>query len=170
MDKHRQIILEMLQQRGYTDIYDEEETRILATKKNGKRVCIFSNIIEKLNINAIQEYSGVLKRMKIDHGILVYRNDPTPMANSAIATINEINMILEVFHYDELQYNPTKFYYVPTMVSLTPDESAHYKKKYGVQLPKMKRTDPIARFYNYQKGDIIKIIQKDGTVEFNIVI
>ena len=40
----------------------------------------------------------------------------------------------------------------------------HLKKKYGTKIPILKLDDPISRFYNYKKGDIIEITRYDNNI------
>ncbi len=43
------------------------------------------------------------------------------------------------------------------------------KKLYSQSFPSMSKSDPIARFFKYQSGDVIKITNKDGFVSYRIV-
>ncbi len=42
-------------------------------------------------------------------------------------------------------------------------------KNYTSKLSKYVKSDPIARFFKYQSGDVIKITNKDGFVSYRIV-
>ena len=46
---------------------------------------------------------------------------------------------------------------------------ANFKKKYGEDIPIIMKSDPISRFYGYERGDIIKVTRKNGYVMFRIV-
>ena len=43
------------------------------------------------------------------------------------------------------------------------------KEKYGDTFPSLLKSDPISRFYGYNKGDIIKVTRKNGIVIHRIV-
>ena len=62
----------------------------------------------------------------------------------------------------ELQYNLTKNRLVPKAVKMEKEKVEDFKKKFGVKFPTMFSTDPLSRFMNYMKGDIIKIYRADG--------
>ena len=46
---------------------------------------------------------------------------------------------------------------------------ANFKKKYTDDIPIILKSDPISRFYGYERGDIIKVTRKSGYVMFRIV-
>ena len=69
-----------------------------------------------------------------------------------------------------MQINITKHRLQPSSFDrLSKAETLEFRKKYGSKFPIMKSTDPIARFYDYDKGDIIQVTQRNGLVNFRIV-
>ncbi len=44
-----------------------------------------------------------------------------------------------------------------------------FTDKYGQKFPFIRKDDQIARFYNYQRGDVIKITRNDGFITYRIV-
>ncbi len=77
--------------------------------------------------------------------------------------------------------NITKYHLQPLFNKLLDEEAKDFKKKYikckienGKKIilqsfPSMSKSDPIARFFKYQSGDVIKITNKDGFVSYRIV-
>jgi len=165
---HR-IIMEMFQQRGYTDIDDSEENRITATKSDETQVCAFPTIIDKLNVSEIHNYIAVLQKMDVNHGLLVYEGIPTPAVKNVIANTPDLKMNIELFHADDLQFNITKHKLVPEHIRLTPEEAQVFRKKYGINIQVLLRSDPIARFYDFAKMEIVKIVRRDGYISYRIV-
>ena len=66
---------------------------------------------------------------------------------------------IELFFEDELQYNITKHILVPEHIRLSNNKAKKFKEKYGTKFPILLINDPISRFFNYKSGDIIKIIR-----------
>lgn len=162
--------IEMFNQRNY-DIIEMDDERILATKDDGAQICAFiPTLITKFNVDRIQEYISMIKKMDICHCLIVYKDSATPIAKKVVDDSQKI--IIELFNEDELQYNVTKHKWVPKhemMFKKKTKGAEEFKKKYGDKFPIIFKTDPISRFYGYNTGDIIKITQKDGYIKFRIV-
>lgn len=164
------ICLEMFEQRGY-EIVEQDDERILAIKEDGNQICAFiSKNMTKFNVDRIQEYISMIKKMDIWHCIIVYKDSATPIAKKVVEDSKEI--IIELFNEDELQYNITKHFLVPLHELLYKKKSKEcdtFKKKYSDKFPVILKTDPIARFYFYDKGDVIRVTRKDGYITYRIV-
>jgi hypothetical protein len=105
------ICLEMFEQRGY-EIVEQDDERILAIKEDGNQICAFiSKNMTKFNVDRIQEYISMIKKMDIWHCLIVYKDSATPIAKKVVEDSKEI--IIELFNEDELQYNITKHFLVP---------------------------------------------------------
>jgi DNA-directed RNA polymerases I, II, and III subunit RPABC1 len=169
MERAYEICLEMICQRNY-EIIDRDDERILARKPNKEEMCVFLTNTSKFNVENIKEYIHMMRKMELNHSIIVYKDNVTPVAKKIIDDTKEFK--IELFHVDDMQYNITKHYLVPKheihCKKGTPkwDE---FKKKYSDNFPVILRSDPISRFYDYDKNDIIKITDSDGFVSFRIV-
>jgi DNA-directed RNA polymerase I, II, and III subunit RPABC1 len=164
------ICVEMFNQRGY-EIVEQDDERILAIKEDGNQICAFiSKNMTKFNVDRIQEYISMIKKMDICHCLIVYKDSATPIAKKVVEDSKEI--VIELFNEDELKYNITKHYLVPLhelLYKKKTKECDEFKKKYSDKFPVLLKTDPVARFYFYDKGDIIRITRKDGYVTYRIV-
>jgi len=156
----------MLQQRDY-DIIEQGEEFIKAKKPDGNFMCVFITNISKFNNVCAQEYIGMMNDMNIEHSIIVYKNSVT----SAVKNIkqNFQGMKIELFSQEELQYNIITHRYQPKFEVLCEKDSERFRKMYDTKFPIMLKTDPIARFYGYQRGDVVKITRKNGYVMYRIV-
>lgn len=89
----------------------------------------------------------------------------TPSAKQAMKELAPA-FILEDFLESEMLINITEHDLVPQHILLTTEEKeelfARYKLKEN-QLMKMLATDPVARYYGYKRGQVIKIIRKSDT-------
>jgi DNA-directed RNA polymerase I, II, and III subunit RPABC1 len=171
MERAYDTCIEMITQRGYS-IVDRDDERILAIKPDKQQMCVFVSQTHKFNVESIQEYISMMKKMDLKHSIIVNKDNATPIAKKIIEESPDLNM--ELFSVDELQYNITKHYLVPqhqlAFKKGTKDYIA-FKKKYNMieNLPVILKTDAVARFYAFQKGDIIKITRPNGMITYRIV-
>lgn len=169
MIKAIEIIKEMMEVRKYT-IISETKDRIFATKIAGERmVCMLDCINCKFGIDNIKQKIDQLNADEIKHCIIVYNDVPTSAVKNTIIDLEKTGKQIELFHIDDLQYNCTKHSLVPKHSALELKESITFKKKYGTNLQVILHNDPIARFYNFRPGNIIKIVRKDGCPTYRIV-
>lgn len=168
MEKAYKTCLEMLQQREYEITDTEEENRVIALKPDdGESVVVYFVQIPKFNVKSMAEYISLMNELGISHGIIVYKNTVTAMTKKAIEQSSE--MRLELFTEEDLQYNITKHRLQPTFIKLSRTEAEDFKEKYGLKYPTLRKDDPIALFYDYSRGDIIKIVRNSGHVTYRIV-
>lgn len=167
MERATKIVSEMIVQRGYT-ITDKNDDNIIAVNSDNKKIVFITTPVIKFNSDKTKEYVSLSRKMGISHFIIVYKDCVTPMSKKLIIQLS-CDFILELFHIDELQYNITKHKLVPQHIKISDNEAKEFKKKYGLRYPTILKTDPIARFYYYQKGDIIKIVRNNGYVTYRIV-
>ena len=174
MEKAYETCVEMIEHRGYI-IIDQDDERILATRENrvtkkDEQICVFITNTSKFNVESIQEYISMMKKMDVWNCIIVYRDSATPVAKKIIEETKDMN--IELFTEDELQYNITKHVLVPKHEIVFKKGTVgcvNFKKKYTDNLPIILKTDPVSRYYGYEKGDIIKITRRNGYVVFRIV-
>ena len=169
MEKAYNTCLELFEQRGY-DILEKDEDQILGIKKDGKQVCAFMANTPKFNVERIQEYISIMKQIDVAHAIIIYKDNATPVAKKIIEESTE--MVLELFQEEEVQYNITKHYLVPKHELYCEKGSSNakkFKEQYSDKFPIILKTDPVCRFYGFNKGDIIKVTRKDGHVIFRMV-
>lgn len=166
MEKAHRICIEMLQQRNY-EIVDDGEDKIVALKPDGTQMIVFFADSNKFNVKNIQVYISLMNDLQIFHAIIVYKEGVTSFTKKAIE--QSMEMKFELFAEKDLQYNITKHRYQPKFDPLTMEEALELKKTYGNSFPIMRKDDPIAKFYNYQKGDIIRITRNSGYVSYRVV-
>ena len=170
MEKAYETCVEMIEHRGYK-IVDRDEERILATKSDGPHMCVFVAPSHKFNVESIQEYISMMKKMSLSHCIIVNKDNATPIAKKIIEDSPDLD--IELFYVDELQYNITKHYLVPkhelAFKKGTKEYTAFKKKYMADNFPILLKTDAVARFFAFQKGDIIKITRPNGVISYRIV-
>lgn len=160
--------MEMMTQRGYT-IDDITPETIMATKPNGQKVCLYLKTIQQFNVDKYQEYVSSARTMNIKH-IIVIVNKVTSNMQKNIHTSANIDIEIETFTESSLKYNVTKHYLVPQHIIVKPEKARELLDKFGASsYPVLLRTDPIARFYNYCSGSLVKIIRKSGDITYRYV-
>jgi DNA-directed RNA polymerases I, II, and III subunit RPABC1 len=161
MERALQVCLEMFEQRGYQNI-SHDDSKIDAIKPDGRPVCAFMVDTSKFNVNRVQEYIAFMNELDIHHGVIVYKDNVTPMAKKIVDSSQDI--MIELFMEEELQYNITKHRLVPKHERLSDEEAINFKTRFGLNFPTLLRSDPISRFYGYNKGDVIKITRNDSII------
>lgn len=164
----RGTILEMLDQRGYTVHLDESDDYIiLATKPDGERMCAILMDIHKFDVSRLKEYIGLMKQLDVNHSIVVYKDKVTSKTKKTVENLDNIK--IELFTDEELSFNITKNKLVPQHIPLCKEESKLFIQRYGSRFPIIRITDPIARFYGFEKGDVIQIRHGNGYIDHCIV-
>lgn len=164
-----QTVKEMLSERNYSfDNMDDDrgEMMFVDNKDNCNKIIIFFPEETKVNIDVIKEKIYRMKNIEIKKCIIVYKESIT---SSAKKTIEMLSSDIELFNIEELKYNITKHYLVPKHILLTDKEKKEIKS-FNKKLPSLLRSDPVSRFYNYKKGDVIKIIRDNHIICYRIVV
>ena len=179
MDRALEICKEMLEQRGWNiDEKDsEQETQetqdnsdfspISGTTNTGNTFMIFCLFDKKLNISNVKECINILTESETTSAIIIYPDDITSAAKKMLQGLH--TMKIELFATSELQTNITKHVLVSQHQKLNQEEKADFIKRMGHDIPIIYKGDPVSRFYNFEKGDIVRVLRKDNTIGYRIV-
>lgn len=164
--------IEMLKQRGYTNIEqtseDNDEPMILtAIKEDDEKVCVIFSGNMKLKVERIRQYLGFMDEINCSHGIIIH-NDNTTSKSKKTAEESQDKKI-ELFTDTQLTFNITKHVSVPKHVRLSKDESKKFKQDWGTKFPALRQDDCVAQFYGYERGDVIEIEDFDDIIKYRIV-
>ena len=163
MEVAKNVLNEILTEcRGYT-----KQNDCLYTDKDHKQIVVIFSNIDKLNIQLGKEYIATMIDKQSAHIIIVYQFI-TSSLNKLLSELDHFT--IELFDVDSLQMNITKHELVPTHVKLSNEDASSFKSKFGTSIPMILKTDPISRLYNYDIGDIIKIIRKNNEISYRIVV
>ncbi|TIA69903.1 hypothetical protein E3P91_03380 [Wallemia ichthyophaga] len=118
-----------------------------------------------IGIKTMRKFLTVLEERKIGRGILIYPEKLTPAANKVIAEM-AADYKLQAFTESELQVNITHHQLVPQHEVLTAEEKKLLLQKYRLkptQLPRILTSDPVARYFGLERGQVVKIIRPSET-------
>lgn len=163
------ILKEMMNQREYEIIEeseDEEFNIIAENEEKDDKLIVYFFKEPKFNIGQLKFYISDMNDRDLKHCIIVYLDQIT---SSAKKGIENLEFQVELFSLKELQFNITKHRLVPNHFLIPSKEASELRKKFAKNLPILLSTDPVSRFFNYQKNDIIRITRNDGYILYRVV-
>ncbi|KAK6271466.1 hypothetical protein POUND7_008564 [Theobroma cacao] len=183
----RKTVWEMLKDRGYNvadseltrsitefrsvfgDQPDLERLRIsvsLRSNPSKKILVVFmgTNDIRKATVCALK---GQILNESLSGLILILQSK---MNSFALKELKNFPFKVELFKIADLYVNITKHFLMPKHEVLTAEEKQKLLKKYQLedkQLPQMLQSDPIARYYGLEKGQVVKVTYSEEFVQFH---
>lgn len=160
----------MLFDRKYLDLkYKSSILKTINTKTNSDSITFSSDFDHPYNIHVkflteqnVGKKQNLVKLVdytdKKNHYILIVIDDKVSKFLKDFKRISNI----EIFDYDEFYFNVTDHILVPKHIILTEEEQQQILIEYNLsidQVPKLFKTDRIARHYNMKVGSICKIEQ-----------
>lgn len=163
-------IIKMVTNRGHLDKKDLDKNISQLTSKisddmiysiklnNNKKLAI---IVMPYKITAINKSFGAidfLNKFANDMKIVVVKE----MAKKVKQYINTNYTDAEIFDEDELMINLVDHFFVPEHILLSKEVGRKVMAAYNCKktdMPKIYNTDPVARYYGMQIGDICKIVR-----------
>lgn len=189
----RRTVLEMLSDRGYavlntsedlnlskpefraqmqTSNFNRESLTMLRQRRDNPADQIFVFFPDEVRGKSVgvEVISDSTKRMEtngVSNALIILQTGLTPSAKAAVEKMSASGRcLLEAFMENELLVNITHHQLVPRHELLTEDSKIALLKRYKLkesQLPRIQRTDPIARYYGLIPGNIVKITRPSET-------
>jgi len=158
------MIREMLTDRGYQPSREINACDVWARPGHAD-IFVAQTFYPKISISILKDFLVKLEDMGGEHCILIYEDDVTPHVRE-LARLKTAPPIIELFQTCELAFNVTRHQLQPRFECLTSDQAAAIGQRFGVLgLPKMRSEDPIARYYNWPKGTIVRVIPPDTSLQ-----
>jgi len=169
MDQAKTVSHEMLNMRGYKLKSESEDSshRIFSNAAD-HNIIVFFDTHEKINKNILSKYNQLMNDLNIKESILVYSGTITTTTSKLIDALNQSKQI-QIFNIDELTFNITKHVLQPNFEKLSIDDKNEVINLLGRKIPIMRYNDAISKFYNYKKGDIIQVTNKQNVISYRIV-
>ena len=102
----------------------------------------------------------------INHSIIVYNGKITPSSNKVI---KNSELTIELFTHTEMSINIFNHKYYFPHIKVDNTTKNLLLTKYGTKIPIILKTDPVIRYLDFKKGDIIKIIRKNNYITYRLV-
>ncbi|KAL6069052.1 DNA-directed RNA polymerases I, II, and III subunit RPABC1 [Balamuthia mandrillaris] len=141
----------------------ERAAKDSATSPNG--VFVFWPEEAKPGVSVLKPLFQKMMDKDVRSAILIVRVGLTPTSKKAVHEM-AVRFKMECFTEKELMVNITEHKLVPRHVLLSDKQRDRLLSKYKLrvdQLPQIKESDPVARYYALQKGQVVKIIRDSPT-------
>tara|TARA_Y100000389_G_C17254726_1_gene409938 strand:+ start:229 stop:717 length:489 start_codon:yes stop_codon:yes gene_type:complete len=155
----------ILEYRGYKCISDDKY--MLFRNEGGDKLIVF-HCSDNLNIQVLKLYLKIMNEINYSHSIIIYSQKITPSSNKILETVKNMYEI-ELFTKDEMSIDFTQYKYYYPHIKINDIEKNELITKYGNRLPIILQKDMIVRYFNFKKGDILKIIRENDYVTYKIV-
>ena len=170
------VSLELIEDRGYIidDNYKklelddiqyllkENKLNVIGVNKNGDNIYLEFVDGSKIKLSILVDKINKIKEVNHNTTIIFIIRAKKSASMKKIETKENYN--IQIFESKYLQINPTKHTLVPIHLKQTEKEIEVLHQKYNImfnsQLPVLLQNDPIARYYNFKKGNVIKITNK----------
>jgi len=155
----------MLMKRDFSFVEERNDTMMFHNEANEKIVAkIF--VEEKLNIDALKEFLAFLYDYHISHGIIIYSSMITSSSKKVLEHLS--NIYIEQFDILDMQYDLTMHNLYCEHEKISDDEKKEIQP-FLSKLPILLRNDPVSKYFNFQKNDIIRIRRKNDTIAYRLV-
>ncbi|PRQ57219.1 putative DNA-directed RNA polymerase [Rosa chinensis] len=152
----------------------KREDRTINRRKRGREsdqlfdgICIYVFFPEepKVGFKTMKSYITRMNQENVIRAILVAQQNLTPFAKTSISVMGS-KYRLEIFQEAELLVNIKEHVLVPEHRVLANKEKKTLLERCTVketQLPRIQLIDPIARYYELKRGQVVKIIWPSET-------
>ena len=163
MNTVKHTLEQMLNDRGF-HVTERKKTYWVAVKTN-TATTTYVNFLNpedkdlKIGIETIRAIEKLLPHHETV--IVVYAGSIT----SAAKTVASLYPKLQFFHVRELFRNITQHEFVPKHTLMTEAEAEEFLTRHKFskdQLPKLPLSDPLAKFYHFKPGSLVRIRRKFG--------
>jgi len=134
------------------------------TNDAGRRILVFyaDSSPKKTQLGVEEVGHGIesMNKYKLKDAIII---TPKPLSSSAVKHINELVAYnIQIFLEQEMGHDPTEHFMVPLHIPLTTEKQRKYLQDNNInidQMPLIKTSDRIIRYYGLRGGRIVKIIR-----------
>lgn len=161
------VIREMMSDRGFTDWKEIDPLVLICSNTtNQDKIMIYTSKTEKFNIEGVKYAVYQLQQHRLKHAIVIYQNIITSSAKKAMEHMQDY--VLEMFEKKELQFNPTRHRLYCPHIKIEKNSDEVPKDQVG-NLPVLLRTDVVAKYFHFHRGDIIRIQRHNGSLAYRVV-
>ena len=163
----------MLQDRGYKVEYSDPSLTPAIKAVDCKGDALFVILAEepKLGVRTLRKMKEDSINGNAKHLIVICPLGLTHFAQKENLIDDSSGFVTEIFKKSELGFNVTRHELVPKYTLLTSVQKKNLLTTLRCthsQLPKIREHDPVARYYRFTRGSVLKIERAIGTLESNI--
>jgi DNA-directed RNA polymerase I, II, and III subunit RPABC1 len=121
---------------------------------------------QNLGIKPVKQFVHEVSTRNCYSGILITSVSPTSASKKIAQAMDPKKHTIEMFQESDLVINITKHELVPKHVLLSHAEKAQLLQRYRLkdsQLPRIQRSDPVARYLGLRNGQVVKIVRMSET-------
>lgn len=164
--------LEVFEQEFRANNFNRDSLTLLRQKRddNNDQIYVFFPDEQRNKLLGVKPISDKAERMERDNvrsAIIILQTGLTPYAKSAVEKLSAGERCrMEVFLENELIVNITHHVLVPKHEVLMEDAKRELLRRYKLkesQLPRIQKSDPIARYYGLSHGTVVKITRPSET-------
>lgn len=166
------ILEQMLQDRSYTEIRPigtgVDPALVFSCQDCKGLLLSYVTNETKVGVKSLRKLREECRRNGSKHLILLCPDGLTPFATKEIDLLDKDELDIEVFRKYELSFCVMRHCLVPPHTALSPAEKKELLATLGSNascLPKIKQTDPVAKYYHYPLGTVVCIRRHIGTLE-----
>lgn len=162
----------MIYDRGWSHVkvlYQGTDPCLICTCRDnqGELVMVFLSKENKVGVRVLRKLRAESSSAGSTHCILLSLNGLTPFANKELHE-SDVDNVVELFQKSELCMPIVHHGLVPPHVPLTKAQKSKLLQELGCKasaLPKLKESDPVARYLYLRPGTVVKIIRRIGHME-----
>ncbi|KAF5829546.1 RNA polymerase Rpb5, C-terminal domain-containing protein [Dunaliella salina] len=164
----RHTCLQMLKDRGYLVSMEELNlTKDMFRERYGEnpRKDDLTILVPRQDDPTEQVVAERMKAETVSRAIMVISSNLTPFAKQCLADLMP-KLHIEQFTENELLVNITEHVLVPEHRILNKEEKQTLLDRYKVkdtQLPRIQHSDPVARYFGLQRGQVVRIVRPSET-------
>ena len=165
-------LFEMMDDRGFSCTTDKTITNNIKIidfditfNKKEETIHIFYIPNVKIGINNIKYVIETLEKKNNTHGLIIFSMSVTSFAKQFV---ENCEYKLELFSENDLYKNITKHYLVPKHELLNQDKIEILLKELKIKqmnLPKIKKNDPISKYYGADVNNVFQITRFNDNIE-----
>jgi len=167
------VVHQLVKARGFTVIDNttkHKHLQVLASSKKRTVVgvkgdeilCVFFTKSGKLGVQAAREIEQYITKFGISQVVIITTDGVTPVAMKSLL---KLTCLMHFFQAKELTKKYPDHALIPKQYKLSEEDSKKFlkdKKTTLEQMPRMSRVDPIAKYYGWPPGCIIKSVRQLG--------
>lgn len=167
------VLEQMLKDRGYSDVRPigtgvEPSLAFSCQDRDGLLLAYVTNET-KVGVKSLRKLREECRRYGSKHLILICPDGLTPFAAKELEKQDKDELDVEVFRKDEISFCVPRHCLVPPHIPLTSVEKKELLNLLGAAkascLPKLKQSDPVAKYYHYPIGTVVRIQRRIGILE-----